>query len=85
MPLKICITFQIILFCMMVFIITYEDDKKDFNKGICRKCNRKLKRTSSFKCGIWSYECDCSPETILVFNPYLNLRYGCKLKKAEEQ
>ena len=66
-----------------VFIITYEVDKKDFNKGVCPTCGKQLGVFKKADKYTYVYVCpdDRHFHVATVGNPYLNLRYGRKLKK----
>ena len=75
-----------ILICLVGFMVTYDVDNEEFNNGKCDKCGNRLKIFSKNKNGFWNYTCECSPHNIIVvLNPYLNWRYGRKLKKVEEK
>lgn len=62
--------------------ITYWSDNKDFNKGVCPKCGKpmELRRKDGLFYVYWCSSSECMHAT-LVSNPYLNWRYGRKLKR----
>ena len=68
-----------------IFIITYEVDKRDFNKGVCKWCGKPLEKFKKADKYTQIYVCPDNAHfhVAAVGNPYLNWRYGRKLKKAK--
>ena len=65
-----------------MFIANYEVEKKDFNKGVCPVCGEKLEiygvtaHEHIYACPAYDHV-----HIAIVGNPYLNWKYGRKLKK----
>ena len=68
-----------------MFIANYEVEKKDFNKGVCPVCGEKLERYWKINKYDHVYACPAYDHihTVVVGNPYLNWRYGRKLKQRK--
>lgn len=72
---------NILIFVIGYSLATYCVDRKDFNKGVCPKCGKPFMLES--KEGVFNiYRCGKCLKIASVTNPYLNWRYGRKLKKT---
>ena len=69
---------------MALFAVTYLVDRKEFNKGVCPKCGSPLEIIKN-EGGFCVYACpsDAHFHHAIVGNPYLNWRYGRKLRKGQ--
>lgn len=80
MAITFSIVLTVIIWLIIIEILTYFLDRKEFNKGICPKCGKPFKKLYKHK-DFSTYGCYDCVKMAAVSNRYLNFKYGRNLKE----